>query len=223
MEWKELLINLRENNYKVFDRPYELNIIGIRSAKSIPNKFDDTIYCMYKDSSGRWILKNYPATTDAGTYYLLNPISELGTAMLKEGQYIDAYKQGYHKGQYLALVQVKPVTVYRDYDRDAIFDIFTKETTGLFGINIHKSGEKSIDVNNWSAGCQVFANSSDFSEFMSLTNKHKELYGDSFTYTLLDERARKKKSKRYLLYITIGAMSIGALATSISLYFRKKK
>ncbi len=37
-------------------------------------------------------------------------MSSLGTAMLKEGQYIDAYKQGLHKGQYTALVQDKPVT-----------------------------------------------------------------------------------------------------------------
>jgi hypothetical protein len=42
---------------------------------------------------------------------------------------------------------------------------------------------KTID--KYSAGCQVFANANDFSVFLQLAERHKTLYGNSFTYTLL--------------------------------------
>jgi len=127
---------MRSKNYVIYDKPYQLNIVGVRNAQSQPNKFDDNIFVFFKDDKNDWVVYEYPATTDAGTFFLLNPMSNLGTAMLKEGQYVNAYAQGYHKGLYLALVQVKAVTTYRDYDRNALFDIFTKETTGSnYGIN----------------------------------------------------------------------------------------
>lgn len=207
---------LKDNNFVIYDQPFQLNIVGVRNAQSEPNKFDDQLYVFYKDENWNWVLKEYPITTDTGTYWLLNPMSSLGTAMLKEGQYIDAYKQGLHKGQYTALVQDKPVTTYRDYDRNAYFDIGQRETTGMYGINIHKAGADSQNVDKWSAGCQVFQKSDDFQEFMQLTDKHKDRYGNKFTYTLLDERALERKGRRFLLY---GGMSASVVALGISLYF----
>jgi hypothetical protein len=213
---RNLINALKDKGYVVYDQPYQLNIVGVRNAQSEPNKFDDQLYVFYKDESGNWVLKEYPITTDTGTYWLLNPMSNLGSAMLKEGQYIDAYKQGLHKGQYTALVQDKPITTYRDYDRNAIFDFGQNETTGNYGINIHKAGADSQDVNKWSAGCQVFQKSEDFQEFMQLTDKHKTNFGNKFTYTLLDERALERKGRRFLLY---GGMSASVIALSVSLYF----
>jgi len=200
---------MRSKNYAINEKPYELNIVGVRNAQSQPNKFDDSIFVFYKDDKNNWVEKEYPATTDTGMFYLLNPMSNLGSAMLKEGQYLNAYKQGLHKSQYLALVQDKPVTTYRDYDRDAIFDVFTKETTGMYGINIHKAGANSQDVNNWSAGCQVFQKSADFDEFMGMTTKHRNLYSNSFTYTLIDERAIMRRKRRIGLFVTFGISLIG--------------
>ena len=201
---------MRSKNYAINEKPYELNIVGVRNAQSQPNKFDDSIFVFYKDDKNNWVEKEYPATTDTGMFYLLNPISDLGAAMLKEGQYLNAYKQGLHKGQYLALVQDKPVTTYRDYDRNAIFDVFTKETTGMYGINIHKAGANSQDVDNWSAGCQVFQKSADFDEFMDMTTKHRNLYSNSFTYTLIDERAILRRKRRIALFLTLGISFIGS-------------
>lgn len=201
---------MRSQNYVINDKPYQLNIVGVRNAQSQPNKFDDSIFVFYKDDNNNFVEKEYPATTDTGTFYLLNPMSDLGAAMLKEGQYVDSYKQGLHQGQYLALVQNKPVTTYRDYDRNAIFDIFTKETTGNYGINIHKAGANSQDVNNWSAGCQVFQKSDDFNDFMDKTSKHRDLYGNSYTYTLVDERAIMRRKRRIALFITFGISLIGS-------------
>ena len=201
---------MRSKNYVIYDKPYQLNIVGVRNAQTQPNKFDDSIFVFFKDDKNDWVIYEYPATTDAGTFYLLNPMSNLGTAMLKEGQYVNAYAQGYHNGAYLALVQVKAVTTYRDYDRDALFDIFTKETTGSdYGINIHKAGANTADVDNWSAGCQVFQKSADFNEFMNMTSKHRDLYGNQFTYTLIDERAIMRRKRRIVLFISLGVSLIG--------------
>jgi len=213
---RNLMKALKDKDYVIYDQPFQLNIVGVRNAQSQPNKFDDQLYVFYKDENWNWVLKEYPITTDTGTFWLLNPMSSLGTAMLKEGQYIDTYKQGLHKGQYTALVQDKPVTTYRDYDRNAVFDLGQRETTGNYGINIHKAGADSHDVNKWSAGCQVFQKSADFQEFMQLTDKHKANFGNKYTYTLLDERALERKGRRFLLY---GGMSASVIAIGISAYF----
>lgn len=213
---RNIINALKDKGYIVYDQPYQLNIVGIRNEQSQPNKFDDQLYVFYKDETSKWVIKEFPITTDTGTYWLLNPMSSQGSAMLKEGQYIDAYKQGLHRGDYTALVQQKPVTTYRDYDRNAVFDFGQKETTGIYGINIHKAGADSQDVNKWSAGCQVFQKSDDFQEFMQLTDKHKANYGNNYTYTLLDERALARKGRRFLLY---GGMSASVIAVGISAFF----
>ena len=114
------------------------------------------------------------------------------------------------------MTQAKPVTVYRDLDRNAVFDFGTNTTTGMYGINIHKAGTHSQVVNNWSAGCQVFQKSSDFDDFMKLTDEHRSKHGNKFTYTLLDEREDLKKKRRYLVYVVIS----GVLLTS-ALMLRK--
>ena len=204
--FNKIISFMRKSNYQIYDSPYKLNIVGVRNAESKPNKFDDNVFVFYKNDKNDWIVKNYNATTDTGTYWLLNPMNPKGAAMMKEGQYVNAYQKGYHRGQ-PALVQVKPIVVYRDYDRNAIFDFGTLEQTGLFGINIHRAGENSQNVDKWSAGCQVFQKSADFEEFMELAEKHRNLFGNEFTYTLIDERALARKGRRILLYSGI-ALSV---------------
>lgn len=214
-----LIINaLRFKTYEAFVRPYELNIVGIRSDSTLPNRFDDEIHVFFKNNLGKWIHYIFPATTDPGTYWLQNPMSPQGTAILKQGQYKGAYQIGLHRGKYYALVQSKPVTVLRDYDRNAILDFWNgKPETGRFGINIHRASlngtTKSVD--SYSAGCQVFANINDFNLFMQLCEKHKQLYGNSFTYTLIDKRAiaREQKKTMALSLAGIGAGLGAAIIT----------
>ena len=209
---RALIASLRNKGYIIYDKPYQLNIVGVRKDSTVPNKFDDLIYAFWKTDKGDWEGKYFTATTDPGTYYLKNPLSKLGTAILKEGQWVDTYIIGLHKGQYEALVQRKPVTVIRDYDRNAVLDFNNgREETGLFGINIHKAGKDSKDVDTWSAGCQVFQKSDDFNTFMELARKHRQAYGNTFTYTLIDERAYNRAMKRRLTYaIGIGLMVVAA-------------
>lgn len=190
---------LQKKGYKIFLRPFELNIVGVRSDSTKPNAFDDTIYVFYMDKEGKLIQQKFQATTDPGTYWLQNPMNPQGTAILKQGQYIGSHAMGLHRGKYMALVQQRPVTVMRDYDRNAILDFNNgREDTGLFGINIHRASETGTTkvVDHYSAGCQVFASITDFILFMSLCERHKGLYGNSFTYTLIDERAINREAKK---------------------------
>jgi hypothetical protein len=206
---RALISTLKSKGYEVYDAPNKLNIVGVRSNTTKPNKFDDKIYAFWKEPTGDWKGKYWTATTDPGTYYLNNPLSNLGTAILKQGQYKDAYAIGLHKGQYTALVQTKPVTVIRDYDRNAVLDFYNgREETGLFGINIHKAGKDSTEVDQWSAGCQVFSKSTDFAEFIDLAQKQKSLYGNKFTYTLIDERSYNRYLKRIGVYLGISLVLI---------------
>ncbi len=184
-----VLINLlTQKNYAIFERPFELNIVGVRNPNRITNNFDDAIHVFYKNTNKEWQLHSYNATTDPGNYWLKHLLNTKGCAVLKPNQYINCYAIGLHRGKYRALVQQLPVTVYRDANTNNSIDMLKgTEDTGLFGINIHHAANVGItnEVNKYSAGCQVFAAVKDFESFMLLAEKHKKLYGNQFTYTLL--------------------------------------
>lgn len=193
---------LRDQGYDIYTKPYQLNIVGMRSRSTAANSFDDEIHVFYKDGDGKWQYHIYPATTDPGTFWLRNPSYPQGTAILAQGQYKNAYAIGLHRGKYKALVQSKPVTVIRDYDRDAFLDFENgRHETGTFGINIHhaESSGTTAYVDKYSAGCQVFQNIGNYNEFIKLCEQHKSLYGNVFTYTLVDHRAvNRVQWKRFI-------------------------
>jgi hypothetical protein len=179
------------SEYKVFEgQPYDLNIVGIRSSNRVAGLFDDLLCCFFVGPQGHWNYFAWPGTTDPGDYWLKNLGREDGTAILKPGQYRSKYAIGKHRNQYTALVQVGTVTVIRDADRDSELDVDSStETTGVFGINIHRAtskGESKI-VGKWSAGCQVFSRAVDFDLFIALCQAAAERWGNRFTYTLLEE------------------------------------
>jgi hypothetical protein len=202
---------LKSMGYVLYDRPYELNIVGVRSRSIIPNRFDDEIHVFYKTRIGTWNYHIFKATTDPGTFWLEHPENPQGTAMLAGGQYVDAFELGSHKGQYTALIQKKPVTVWRDYDRRATLD-FKNGTkyTGMFGIQMHRAESQGSTkyVDKYSAGCQVFENANDFNLFIALCLQHEKLYGNTFTYTLLDFRALRRETYRRII---MGAAAAGTL------------
>lgn len=180
---------LSGRGYRVFTRPFELNIVGVRSATQVPNAFDDRLHIFFVNREGKWQHHSFPATTDPGTHWLRTPMNSNGTAILKPGQYRDSHALGMHRGKYLALVQRRPVTVIRDFNRNNVLDFGeAKQQTGLFGINIHRALLRGTTryVDNFSAGCQVFANGEDFAQFIQLCEQHKRMYGNSFTYTLIE-------------------------------------
>jgi len=189
----EILDYASSLGHTVFENgQYNLNIIGIRNADHKANRFDDTIHCVYKDEDGDWIQKSWPCTTEPGKYWLENPTNVNGTAVLVPGQYRSVWKIDKHQGKYYALCQRNgTVKVYRDDNRDEIIDCDPDTITeGFYGINIHKAGAHSTQIDRWSAGCQVFANESDFDEFMVICGKAREKWGNAFSYTLILEHEK---------------------------------
>ncbi len=217
MTIKQLIYNLNWYKFTHFVKPYQLNIVGVRANSTKSNSFDDEMYVFWYDDKQNLQYRIYSISTDPGTFYLHNPITPdgLGSAILKQGQYKDAYMLSLNYrlgGQYNAyeLVQsLRPVTIIRDYNRDAILDFYNgREYTGMFNINIHTGtivGGKSISVDNWSAGCQVFQSYDNWAEFIQLCQKHQNLHGNSFTYTLLDERSLVRAYRRWGMYGLLGA------------------
>ena len=189
---KRVKKSLLKKGYVFFEgrKPYDLNIVGVRSFNMRANKFDDSINVFYKNTKKDWEVRVYKATTDPGTYYLEHPMKVAGTAIMVPGQYRSSHKIGTHK-TYEALVQrgKNPIKIYRDSNKDEILDMSSDTVIeGWYGINIHKAGSDSKIVEKWSAGCQVFKTSSDFKDFMTLVNRAAKYWGPSFTYTLLEEK-----------------------------------
>jgi hypothetical protein len=186
------LIRVMEaSEYKVFQgSPYDLNLVGIRATERQAGAFDDLICCFFKNAGDHWNYFAWAATTDPGSDWLKDLGNPRGTAILKPGQYRGAYQLGRHRGQYAALVQRGPVTVFRDADRDNELDTAgMPEETGLFGINIHRaraSGASTV-VGRWSAGCQVIARAEDFAILISICQAAVPVWGNSFSYTLLEQ------------------------------------
>lgn len=176
-----------KRNYVVFEQgDYNLNLIGLRKIPGQSNKFDDLYTISYK-IKGEWQFKVFPFTSDPGIYWLQNPSRSEGAAVLCPGQYRGCWHVGVHKGEYPALVQWKsPFKVWRDKDKDGKVEYGGQIYTDSAGINNHHAGDLSVDVNKWSAGCQVFANLKDWNEFWSLVTTAASVWGFSFTYTLLE-------------------------------------
>ena len=182
---------MRSKRYRVFQdtRGHDLNIVGIRTADFKANKFNDwmTVFYIF---DGVWNFFAFPATTDPGTFYRENPLNVKGTAVMKPGQYRKAYRIGTHRN-YKALQQQGPITVYRDANRDRFLNTrgMEEQTGNNFGINIHRanSHRASTVVGKWSAGCQVFQDPDHFLFLLSLCERGREKYGNSFTYTLLEQ------------------------------------
>ena len=154
---------VKAKGYKWFeDKDYHLNIVGVRNSdtgQKVTNAFDDKMTLSFK-VNGAWEYREWSNTTDPG-------------------------KKGVM--EYQALKQFKPVTVYRDANKDMNYDE-NKTATGVFGINIHKAGVDSTYVENWSEGCQVFKKAADFEAFMAIVRKSAAAGYKSFTYTLIESK-----------------------------------
>lgn len=181
---------LRSKGYAVFLGPskYNLNIVGIRSNDTLPNRFDDWLCVMYVNDDV-WNCFSFPQTTDPGNFYRKHPMNVDGTAVLKPGQYRCSHELGLHRGR-PALVQRRPVIVYRDANLDDNLDLDEdRAQAGMFGIDIHGASQNraSTVVDKWSAGCQVLQDPIHLRFLIDLARKSASIYGNSFTYTLLTE------------------------------------
>jgi len=191
--------SLKNKGYVWFNddnnKGYDLNIVSIRNSDNgnkVTNIFDDVITVSFK-IKGEWIYKEWINTTDPGTKGVKEFHNVKGVARLVPGQYRGSHIIGLHQGKYEALKQLNPVKVYRDFNKDLIYDEVNIDE-GVFGINIHKAGVDSTYVENWSEGCQVFKRVVDFDEFMTIIHLAAKIHGSKFTYTLLESKDIKQKT-----------------------------
>lgn len=217
MTLNDVIEEAAREGYKMDTRPMKLNLIGIRNpSNTSPETFEDHIAYFYYDNNGYAIGNVAKGTTSPSVYFLNNPMNSAGTAILKQGQYINSHKIGLHRGKYEALVQQNPVTVIRDDDRNSYLDFFADTQTGLYGINIHRAtiGKNNIAViDKDSAGCQTFQNIDDFNQMMAMARKSRDLYGNNFTYTLIDMKQVYKKRVNYAV--------VGVIIIALTIYVYK--
>jgi len=231
---KRMVALLKAKKYIVYTLPFQLNIVGVRNKNTNPKEFDDSFFVFWKNESNKWEGRKYAGTTDPSTAYLNNPMNKVATPILPNGQYVDAWKLGKHRGEYTALVQRKEFCVYRDYNRNAWIDYDIKDKTcGRFGINIHRAKPRGADdgrgnTNNiglYSAGCQVFRNYYCFTnEFIPMLQKQQQMYGnEDFTYTLVDKWLTNQHRWKYAIYTTGILAAVGFIGYGSYLVYKKLK
>ena len=186
---------INTKGYKWFEdtdnKGYDVNIVGVRNSstgKKVTNVFDDFITISYKDDKGIWKYHEWMNTTEPGKKGVMEFHNPKGVAKLVPGQYRGVYSIDKHQGKYEALCQRNgTVTIFRDHNKDLTFDEVIRDN-GMFGINIHKAGQNSTWVENWSEGCQVFKRVRDFDEFMKICKIAAKILGNHFTYTLIESK-----------------------------------
>jgi hypothetical protein len=182
---------VQHKHYDWWEGPYNVFLYGIRSRSVAVDLWNDVLGICYIDHFGNKINLMHKGSTKPGLYWLKKKKGNInGTAILPPGQYRSCWKIGNHKA-YTALVQKgNPFKVWRDNNEDGRFDYQGTLYTDVTGLNMHtESLERDIDrVGPYSAGCQVRAFDKEHFAMMSIIELSKNLYGDGFSYTLLEER-----------------------------------
>ena len=178
-----------EKNNKVF-------LVGVREQLDIRlkegDKFIDKLIVVDPNALTEKVVSYQITTCPSVPYYgdVKRTLNKDGVAIMQPG--VTKYSVGTHRkgepGQHEALVQTGEADIDRFKVGSTELTTYTpgNETKGLFGLNIHRSSQETgVCVGPWSAGCQVFANGSDFATFMS---KMKSLTanGNVFLYALVE-------------------------------------
>jgi hypothetical protein len=188
LTYKTIKNAILKKNYSFFTGDLNLNFIGIRNSKSKMDEWDDRFVLLWQENGEdkSWISMEF--TTDAGKHYMKQELlSPTGCAILAPDQYKSLWTFGKHRGKYDAFIQSSPCKVYRDRNKDDIYDFDSKSLMiGNFGINLHH-GYDSINVGANSAGCQVFRHPKHLEYVLNLAKKSAVKYGSKFTYTLIND------------------------------------
>lgn len=167
-----------------------------------PNLFNDMrLVIRITDGGVPRIDGAWDATTEPGEYYTKTEILDPnGAARIAFGQY-KAWRMGKHNrgttNEHDALIQVGPITVFRDFNRDFKRDNDKQETRDNMGIQQHWGyNSPKNDIQKASAGCLVGRSTSGHLEFIAL----------------LKTDARFVANPNYLFMSTI--MPVAALSTA---------
>ncbi|WP_392530456.1 peptidoglycan-binding protein [Nostoc sp. C117] len=186
---------MQAKNYEVFTSPKEYNIVYLEGVnedwtlnQDTPNQFNDRRIVIEVVDGIPKIVNHWQATTEPGRWYTYNPMNPGGAARIKFGQY-KAWAVGIHGNSepHEALVQVAPITVYRDFNKD-FQRIGDKLDTGIFAVNQHYGYDAPAnDIKNASAGCLVGRRREGHREFMAIVKQDR----------------RYLANKNYVFYATV--------------------
>lgn len=195
--WFDKVIRYMQlKRYFICRHPDCKNIIyleGVNTDGSLnddaPNRFNDLRVVFSIDKSGRadFAASLWDGTTEPGRYWTLMPMNRKGAARVAFNQY-KAWAVGVHHAgspqAHEALVQVEPISVYRDLNKD--FKRPGDELdTGLFGINQHWGYDASSDdLGRTSAGCLVGRTREGHRKFMEIA-KSDPRYGVNRGYRFI--------------------------------------
>jgi len=193
-----MIVNcLNSLGYKINERPFEVNIVGIRyqyNGDPVSNMFKDWLHIFWKDDKGVWIHKKTKITTIPGLVVFKNPTNKSGAGILHPGRYDGWYIKEFKKlGKAL---WPKEQAAFRDNNKNGTINLDSSTIQkasakqGGFGMLIHAGPYYGPNpaVQNWSEGCQVFEKRASHKLFFEYCDRHKELYGNSFSYNLISAR-----------------------------------
>lgn len=179
---KRLLRYMRAKGYEIFTGPGELNIVYVEGMNpdggqnvDTPDVWNDLRCVIDFVGDEPRLLIAHVATTEPGraATFSTGAKNRGGVARIAFGQYT-AWRMAFHNVRkngknHPALVQVMPLPVHRDKNRDM------KRTgdnihIGYFGINQHSTrpGYTGGNVGTWSEGCLVGMMWSEHLEFIRL-------------------------------------------------------
>lgn len=193
---------MRSKRYLLFNGTQHCNIIYIEGMNAngtlnsdAPNCFNDRRLVLQTRDGIPQIIGNWEATTEPGSHYTYSPMNPLGAARIKFGQYT-SWRVGLHgRDRHEALVQVAPVSVHRDFNKD-FMRTCDRIDTGLFGINQHWGYDLPLNnISTASAGCLVGRSRGGHREFMNFVKSDVRYKKDPyfiFTTTIIpgDELAK---------------------------------
>jgi hypothetical protein len=175
----------------------EINLFGVRrnGGNSLDDKFVDMLGIMTASGDVFTVI----GTTIPGRYWTENPVTWrgiTGAAHVVPGFYKNLWCVGIHGAKYpdfkhTALIQVGPVAIYRDTDKDgAVSTVDPVQTSDEIGIDFHRASKAEVveNIGLYGAGCQVVPDKADFDALMSLILS-SQMYKDCplcrFSYLLL--------------------------------------
>lgn len=187
---------MQKKGYQIFEDTLNFNIVYIEGMNpngtlnnDAPNQFNDIRTVIAFENDEPIILGIWEGTTEPGRRYTLKPMNQKGAARIAFGQY-EAWQVGIHGNSepHEALIQVKPITVFRDYNKDFKRTNDAKDT-GLFGINQHHGYDlPQLDIGTASAGCLLGRKRQGHRDFMRLIKRDRRYQNNTkfiFTTTVI--------------------------------------
>ncbi|MGL5872850.1 MAG: hypothetical protein ACRC2R_10865 [Xenococcaceae cyanobacterium] len=191
-----IIAYMESKKYNVDRGSGEINIVYVEGMDrdgdlndDLPNCFNDLRLCIQFIGGKPSVIGAWEGSSEPGAYYTYHPMNRRGAARIAFGQY-KAWRVGTHgnSNPHEALIQVAPVNVHRDLNKDFIRTGDALDR-GLFGINQHWGYDlPDNNVEKASAGCLVGRTRKGHQEFMVLIKSDRRFKADRkyiFTTTII--------------------------------------